>query len=110
MALRFTQTKTLFLATQALLSDLRSKAFSSVSNTLFLALQALSTDLRSAASSTVSMALKLLCVWSLKDACYVLQQTHGQKNNLLLASIIGLQVFSVRKEHLTQHFRCARYD
>ena len=47
----------LFLATQVLLSDLRSKASSSVSNTLFLNLQALSTDLRAAAFSTVSMAL-----------------------------------------------------
>ena len=37
-----------------------SKASSSVSNALFLALQALSTDLRSAAFSSLSMALKLL--------------------------------------------------
>ena len=57
-----TQTKTLFLVTQALLSDLHSKASSSVSIPLFLNLQALSTDLRSAAFSTVSMAPELFRV------------------------------------------------
>ena len=40
-----TQTKTIFLATQALLRDLHSKLSSWVSNALLLALQALSTDL-----------------------------------------------------------------
>ena len=84
MTLRSIQSKSLFLATQALLSDLRSKAFSSVSNTIFLNLQALSTDLPSTAFSTVSMALELcrVCFLLGVKSCYVLQRTHGHKNNL----------------------------
>ena len=81
--LKSTQTKTYFLAAQALLCDLRSNASFSA---LFLALQALSTDLQ---LFQQFLWLKRYAVLvnafylELKDACYVLQQIHGHKNKLI---------------------------
>ena len=86
--LRSTQTKTLFLATQALLRDLHSKASFSVSKALFLAIQALCQliyDMQLFICFYGSKATQCICFLLGVKRCllrFAIKEHDGHKNNL----------------------------